>query len=215
VSRIVFTVDVGRPHRAVAPTVDGDVLVALAGTTRPLTGREVTRLTPRGSQTAVAKALDRLVSQGIVLREQAGRAYLHVLNRNHLAAPAVTVLATMRTELLERVRGALRDWRVAPVHASLFGSAARGDGDADSDIDLLIVRSADVGDEDPIWRTQIETLVDAVHAWTGNSAAIVELAEDEFQDLAERRPAIVADLRDDGIDLAGVPIRTALTATAR
>ena len=80
----------------------------------------------------------------------------------------------------------------------MFGSAARGDGAADSDIDLRIVRPADVGDEAPTWRMQIETLADAVHARTGNSAAIVELAEDEFQDLAERRPAIAADLRDDG-----------------
>lgn len=84
-------------------TLEGDVLVALAGTTRPLTGRQVAGLVPRGSQKAVSVALDRLVEQGIVLRQEAGRAYLHVLNRDHLAAPAVEVLAGLRGELLARL----------------------------------------------------------------------------------------------------------------
>lgn len=214
-SGIVLNMDVARPYSAVAPTVEGDVLVALAGTTRQLTGRQVAQLVRRGSQKAVSVALDRLVEQGVVLREEAGRAYLHVLNRDHIAAPVVELLAAMRGELLRRLREHLAGWSVVPSHASLFGSAARGDGDTQSDIDLLIVRPEGVNDDDHTWRSQLDELAQAVRVWTGNHAGIVELSKAEFRELPARRPPILADLRADGIDLAGTPLRKALKGIRR
>lgn len=209
-SGIVLIVDMARPYSAVVPSLDGDVLAALAGTTRPLTGRQVAKLVRRGSQKAVSVALERLVDQGVVLREEAGRAYQHVLNREHLAAPAVEILATLRTELLRRLRERFAQWSPAPYHASMFGSVARGGGDMESDVDLLVVRPDDVDDEDRVWRAQVDGLSEAVRAWTGNYAAIVELAESEFRGLPAQRPSILDDLRTDGIDLAGVSLRRAL-----
>ena len=202
--------DVARPYRAVVPTLDGDVLVALAGTTRPLTGRQVAQLVRQGSQKAVSVALDRLVEQGVVLREEAGRAYLHVLNRDHIAAPVAELLAAMRGELLQRLRERISSWHVSPVHTSLFGSTARGDGDTQSDVDLLVVRPGHVDAEDPAWRAQLDDLASAVHAWTGNHAGVIELSEEEFRELPTRHPPLLTDLRDDGIDLAGTPLRKAL-----
>ena len=40
-------------------------------------------------------------------------------------------------------------WAEKPVHAAVFGSAARGDGGPDSDIDLLLVHQLFPGDEKP------------------------------------------------------------------
>jgi hypothetical protein len=202
--------DVSRPYSAVVPSIDGDVLVALAGTTRALTGRQVAALARRGSQKAVAATLDRLVQQGLVLREPAGRAYLHTLNRDHLAWPIVARLARLREDLVAALKTSLGDWRPAPVHASLFGSAARGDGDTASDIDLLIVRPDEVGADDESWRHQVEVLADAVLDWTGNHAGIVELSTTDFAALRDDAPPILAGLREDGIDLFGVPLRKAL-----
>ena len=79
--------DVTRPYAAIAPGVEGEALVVLAGTTAPLTGRQITRLVKRGTSPSVSAALDRLVEQGVVHRQEAGRAYLHTLNRDHIAAP--------------------------------------------------------------------------------------------------------------------------------
>jgi predicted nucleotidyltransferase len=201
-------VDVARPYAAVAPGVEGEVLVVLAGTTAPLTGRQIARLVRRGTSPSVSAALDRLVAQGLVQRQEAGRAYLHTLNRDHVAAPVVELLAGIRAELLRRVRDTLVHWQPPPVHASLFGSTARADGDTESDIDLLIVRPADVDDEDPAWRSQVGALNDALYAWTGNDASVVELGETDVDQLRRNPPPILADLRADGIDLAGVPVRT-------
>lgn len=202
--------DLARPYSAVVPTVDGDVLVALAATTRPLTGRQVAHLVRRGSQKAVSVALARLVEQGLVRREEAGSAYLHVLNRDHVAAGAVAELASLRTELLRRLREAFTGWNPAPHHASLFGSAARADGDTRSDVDILLVRGPQVTDEDEAWRSQVHELAEAVLSWTGNHAGIIELSAAEFDALGRDQPPILADLRSDGIDLAGTPLRSAL-----
>lgn len=202
--------DVARPHTAIAPGVKGEALVVLAGTTAPLSGRQIARLVRRGTSPSVSAALDRLVEQGLVHRQHAGRAYLHTLNRDHVAAPVVELLAGLRAELLRRLRDTLGRWQPAPAHASMFGSTARAGGDTDSDIDLLIVRPADIDEEDPGWRAQLDALNDAVYAWTGNHAGIIELGEADLDQLRSNPPPILADLRADGIDLAGIPVRALL-----
>lgn len=205
--------DVGRPYTAVSPSLDGDVLVALSRTTRPLTGRRVAELVSRGSPDGVRKALDRLVDQGIVLREPAGRALMHTLNREHLAAPAVEALAVMRRDLLSRLRGAVSSWSPPPVHASLFGSAARGDGDADSDIDIFLVRSNGIDEDDRRWREQHERLATDVLTWTGNHAALVEASEDQLTEMIRSSAPILNALRRDGITLGRTPLALILEVT--
>lgn len=207
---MLCTMDVARPYAAVAPGVEGDVLAVLAGTTAPLTGRQIARLAARGTSPSVSAVLNRLVEQGLVHRQVAGRAYLHTLNRDHVAASAAQALAGLRGELLRRLRAALAAWEPAPVHASMFGSAARADGDTSSDIDLLVIRPDGVDAEDETWRDQLHALAESVYAWTGNHAGISELAEAELAKLRRKPPPVLKDVRAHGIDLAGVPARSLL-----
>lgn len=194
----------GRGRTAVCPSLDGEVLVALAGTTRPLTGRGVARLLDRGeSHKGVLNVLARLVEQGLVHREEAGRALLYTLNRDHLSFPAVEVLAGMRPELISRLRRAMDEWELPPAHAALFGSAARGDGDTESDIDLFIVRPAEISDDDPGWRSELNSLAGDVEQWSGNHASLVEVSTADLDRLATEQPPVVADLTSDGIVLVG------------
>ena len=90
-------------------------------------------------------------------------------------------------------------WEPAPVHASLFGSAARGDGDTSSDIDLLIVRPADLDPEDAPWRDQLDELADSVRRWTGNNAGIAEVSEEELPGLRKDRPPVVEEVSEDAV----------------
>ena len=131
--------DVTQPHTVICPTLDSGVLSVLAGTTRPLTGREVARLMGRNSHSGVLDVLHRLAAHGLVDSQEAGNALLYTLNRDHLAAPAVAVLAGIRAELLDRLRETIEGWEVQPVQVSMFGSVARRDGDVDSDIDLSLI----------------------------------------------------------------------------
>ncbi len=205
--------DVSRPYAAIVDGLEGDVLRVLSGTRQPMTGREVQRRAHRGSQRGIQLALGRLTQQGIVTARSAPPAILYVLNREHIAAPIAMELAALRTVLLDRLRTQIGAWRIAPAHASLFGSAARGDGGTESDIDLLIVRPAAVAADDEPWASQLEALALGVEAWTGNRAAIAEMSTD---DLAPRTPAppIFDELRADAITLSGPDIAELLGAAA-
>jgi predicted nucleotidyltransferase len=206
--------DVARPYAAVSPTLDGEVLHVLAGTSMLQTGRQVAYLTGRSSHSGVLDALNRLTEHGLVTRVELNRAYLYALNRDHLAADVVIALARLRAELFDRIRGELDTWTIAPVHVSLFGSAARGDGDTHSDIDLFIVRPEAVMADDPCWQEQVDELRDKIQRWTGNRAAMHERSESELAQLqAEERP-ILAALRSDAIVLSGPKLPALLEAVA-
>jgi len=196
-------VNLGSPHRLLAHPLDGAVVAVLSATTRPLTGREVARLAPEGSQPGISKALGRLANEGLVDRQEAGNALLYQLNRDHLAAPAATMLADLRNALIERLRKELASWELQPLHASIFGSAARGDADAGSDIDLLVVRPADLAADDPRWRGQLDGLTYSVKRWTGNALSTSELPEADIPRLADERPPVIDALSADATTLVG------------
>jgi predicted nucleotidyltransferase len=203
---IVVIMNVARPYTAICPTLDSEVLAVLAGTTRPLTGREVARLAGRTSHRGVAEVLSRLVEHGLVERQEAGRALLFTLNREHLAAPAVEILAGMRAELLRRIRELVGTWEIAATHVSIFGSTARRDGGTQSDIDVFVVRPDAVSEDDPQWRQQLDDLAESIERWTGNKASIAEAAADEIGGIREEGRPIVAELRSDAISVGGADI---------
>jgi hypothetical protein len=209
-------VDVAKPYAAVTGGgLEGEVLTVLAGTTRPLTGRQVARLARSGSDRGLRLALNRLAEQGLVDTQDAPPAVLYTLNRDHIAAPVALALVSLRSALFDRIREAIAEWKIPPVHASLFGSAARGDGDTTSDIDLFLVRPQAVTVEDQTWRVQLDSLARDIARWTGNHAGISEVGEDELEALVGDRPAVMEELERDAVTLAGPAARRLLNAAVR
>jgi predicted nucleotidyltransferase len=195
--------NVSRPYGVISHPLDGAVLHVLAGTTQGLSGRRIAQLTGNASQEGARKALGRLVGEGVVEQQEAGNAILYRLNRRHLATPAIEQLTDLRRALLNRLTETFEAWEVPPLHASMFGSAARGDGDSASDIDLFVVRPADVGPDSSEWRERVERLAGDVRDWTGNHANIVEVSETDLVDLRRRRPAVIGNLVADALTLMG------------
>lgn len=201
--RYTHAVDLSSPYAAALSRTDGQVLSVLAGTTAPLGGREVARLAGI-SQNGAWRALRRLVEQGVVFEQPAGgRSLLYTLNRDHLAADAIITLTRLRSILIERIKERVAHWKIRPTHVSIFGSAARGDGGTDSDIDILVVRPRDVEEEDERWRSQIDSLAADVHSWSGNHAGIAEIPERDLARLSRERPPVVASIEADAITLTG------------
>jgi predicted nucleotidyltransferase len=203
---ILSAMDVAAPYRAVAPGLEGEVLRVLAGTTRGLTGREVARLTGRSSHSGVLAVLNTLSEHGLVDRFELNRAYLFSLNRKHLAAPVVEALVSLRRTFFTQMRETMGRWPIQPHHASLFGSAARGDGDAHSDIDILVVRPAAVPDDDAQWRQQISDFETWALERTGNQPRILERSENELAGLRREQPPLLQELRADAVHLAGISV---------
>jgi predicted nucleotidyltransferase len=209
---IVSIMDVAHPYTAVCPTLDGDVLRVLVGTDLGLTGREVAAMTGRRSHKGVLDSLHRLTAHGLVKRVPLNRAYLFTLNRDHIAAETVELLMALRGKLFGLIEEGISDWEISPVHASVFGSTARGDGGLDSDIDMLIVHPPGMS-EDQRWQAQVDTLRDQIEAWTGNRANIVERSEAQLAELVRQQRPILAELRSDAIVVAGCRIETLLEST--
>lgn len=195
--------DLSRPISALAPSLDGFVLEVLARTSRPITGREAHRLSAAGSETGVRLVLGRLVEHGLVEATQAGRATLYVANRDHIAWPIVEMMIGLRRELFSRMHDLITSWHAVPINVAVFGSAARGDGNLESDIDVLVIRDSN---ETTTWELQIDHLRNQVTSWTGNHCQIYELTDVEFaQHLASREP-ILDEWRRDAVDIFGKPL---------
>lgn len=99
------------------------------------------------------------------------------------------------------MREQIATWERQPVFAALFGSVARGEADERSDVDLCVVRPADVAEDDAGWREQVGELESAVTGWTGNDARTLEYGESELS--AVSAEPVVRDIVEQGIILAG------------
>lgn len=206
--------DLSNPIRSVIPVSQGEVLAVLARTDRPLSGRRVADLTDgRLSQKGVNLALRALVQAGLVLVEAQPPANLYRLNRHHLAAPSIEALVTLRDRLIAAMTEHIAGWKIPTDGAWLFGSAARGDGDESSDIDVLVLRPGEVDDA---WDDQVEQFAGAITAWTGNRCAVVEYTNGEFAELMDRaEDRLAVGLRADAVALTSTALPRPATARAR
>jgi predicted nucleotidyltransferase len=222
-------VDLSDPTRAVTPTLDGPVLAVLATSARPLTVGEVAAQAVRGSEIGVRRCLGRLVEQGLVRATEVGRNRVHELNRDHIAAAIAMQLADLRPSLWARLRETVGKWKVKPLYACAFGSAARGDGGPDSDIDVLLVHAGFPGErrsgslrtldgllgaavdvltvpvvtqgEASRWRTQVDRLHEQVRAWTGNPLQALDVSAYEWAEGRRRQVALYQEIERDAIVL--------------
>ena len=149
-----------------------------------------------------------------------------------MAAPVAEALAGLRLVLWKRFRDTLGAWNPKPVYGCVFGSAARGDGDVQSDIDLLLIRAPVAGESDPRpssgtlaevvagyasefvadqltkrqaskWTKQVGDLHELVPAWTGNRLQVVEMSTFEWADHRRRRTPLFTEIDRDAIQVAG------------
>ncbi len=79
----------------------------------------------------------------------------------------------------------------------LFGSAARCDGDKDSDIDLVVVSDAAGTSEDAA------ELVGSIERWIGNRTHVVTVASRDLRRMRRRRETILVDWERDLVVVGG------------
>lgn len=203
--------DLSSPLATVTPTFEAPVLQVLASTKSGCTAGEIHRRMGRGSQEGVRKALARLVATGLVHTERIGAAHVYTLNRQHLAADLVESLSRFRSTFLSRLAAEFDEWSPAPIHASLFGSFARGEAGPDSDIEVVLIHHPfpDTQSHDA-WGDAIDGVSTKIAAWTGNTARIVDLEPQTLRRMVHDHDPLVESWRSDGVDVFGVPLRMML-----
>jgi predicted nucleotidyltransferase len=163
----------------------------------PMTVRAIARHAGVAPQTALTVIKD-LADAGVVSAEAAGRAQMVSLNREHLLAEPLIALTRTRARLIDRLGTELTNW-TGLAGAWLYGSAARGTGDRESDIDILLVAEEDT--ETTQWSESAARLVDQVLRWTGNQAHLIEHSRSSFAELVRDKNQLVAAIRDEGVGL--------------
>ncbi len=200
------------PLRVITQSLDGDVLTVLAGAQRAFTPSQLHALLLEYSEAGVRKSVKRLVRQGLVRANPVGNAVLYELNRDHLAAPAVIELVNATSRLVERAQVELSHWTSPVLCALLFGSAARGEMNPESDLDIFLFYDDEGSIEDPQWQLQLENFRSRIVAWTGNDARIILMSQEDFRNqLTSKDPLLQAVVRD-GVLLYGA--RRALTVAS-
>lgn len=194
--------DFSEPFGGLMPGARGAVLAVLLRTGTPLTGRRVHALVAdRHSLGAVQQALKSLDHLGLISTEAVGRAGAHHINEGHAALTHLRALASPIDMLAGVVDEFVRD-----VDAViLFGSIARGEANADSDVDLAVVAPA-------AWDGRAD-LQQHVEERLGNDCDVLHLAREDFGHPPEDREPVVTEILRDGIALVGTIPRRGRTAS--
>jgi len=183
------------PFGGLMPGARGAVLAVLLRTGAPLTGRRIHALVDGHSLGAVQQALRDLERIGVITTETIGRAGVHRINEGHEAITPLRSLASPLEMLTRVVRDAASDVEAVMV----FGSVARGEAHADSDIDLVVIAPE-------AWDGRAD-LQQQVHERLGNNCDVLHLTREDFARAPEHREPVVAEILRDGFALVGTTPR--------
>lgn len=197
--------DWSEPAGAVMSHGTAAVIRALTGG-GPFGIRELARIAGV-SPTRARQAVQRLEEHGLVDVDARAGSHLVRMNLEHVAVQPAIALAHLRTEVLRRIGDEVGGWPLSAEHVSLFGSAARGDGDTASDLDLLVVRSPGAHGA---WEHQFAESGAAIRRWTGNWVGWFDVDMEELQRMVTSAEPILAEWRRDAILLHGRPLNSLL-----
>jgi predicted nucleotidyltransferase len=197
-------VDFRRPVEAVIPGAAGRLLASLAQVEAELPVSTLARISGVGRTRASVIVAD-LARLGIVDRRQVGRTVLVSLDRQNAAGQLVDRLAHLGSEVIAKLRSMAAELDPAPETVLLYGSFARGDAGADSDLDVLAVRSPNA-DPDK-WSESLSVFASQARSLTGNRVQVLEYDLDDLRRKAGPRAkvgrAFWDAVRRDAIVLAG------------
>jgi predicted nucleotidyltransferase len=181
------------PFGGVLPGARGAVIAALLRTDARLTGRQVHALISDSySLWSVQEALKAWVQIGVVHTETIGRLAVHSINEDHYTVAPLRSLLDPIAALTETTAQIAGDGAEAVV---LFGSVARGEAHAASDVDLAVIAKSS-------WDGRVD-LEDAVRKRLGNDCDVLVFTAEEFTTLAAAHEPVVDEILAEGIPLIG------------
>ena len=188
------------PFEIITPTLDGEILSVLAGADDWFSVNTIHELLSHRSDEGIRKTLKRLVSVGIADELGAGRAFLYRLNRDHLGAEAIIVIARLKQLFYTKLTEMFLAWEIQPRYVALFGSAARAQMNLESDVDILLVQPDDAIEH--VWEEQINQLVLTASRWIGNEIRPLLYTESDVRTLGTSEP-VFEFISTEGIPLLG------------
>ena len=174
-------------HHLLGETRTAILAVLLLRPERPLHLRELVRLTGSSPGT-LHRELRALVSHGVLKRTEVGRQVFHQADPECPVLPELTGLIRKTAGLADVIRAALVPLQADVASAFVFGSMARGDVHAHSDIDLFIVGNLS-------FAKAVLALEPAARS-LGRDINPMVMTREQFEAKLAQRDGFVAQIRD-------------------
>jgi len=197
--------DFVHPVHTVIPGVQGRILAVLAETSGELNLRTIASIA-NVSEAQVSRVLPGLVAVGLVERREAPPSALFRLVREHIAAGPILALSRTRDRMIQEMRRIAESLSVPPASVIIFGSFARGQADAESDIDTLLVRPSGVSESDEAWSATVQQWIDRVSDVSGNRVEVLEVDEDEVPARLDGGRSVWREIERDGLIIHGATL---------
>ena len=197
--------DFVHPVEAVIPGVQGRVLAVLVDTTAELSLRTLARLAGVSAAQA-SRVLPGLVELGLVERREVPPSSQFRLVRSNIAARAVIDLARSPNTVLKTIGSGAAALPIPPASVIVFGSFARGAAARESDVDVLVVRPDEIGEDDEAWSASIESWRNESTATTGNTVQILEVSVSEARARLRSNKPLWRDILREGVVIHGLAI---------
>lgn len=197
--------DFVRPIGAIVPGAQGRLLEVLVETTAELNLRTIAQLAGI-SQAQASRLLPDLVALGVVERREVPPSLLFRLVPDHVASRSLLALARSTDTVLDELGRLASVLPRPPASVIVFGSFARREADTDSDIDVLVVRPAEVDEGDDVWSDSLEGWRRDARRLAGNPVEILEVGASEAALKLGGHGQVWTDIRRDGHVVHGLSI---------
>ena len=188
--------------QSVIPGAQGRILAVLAESTAYLNLRTIALLAGT-SPAQASRVLPELVRSGLVERREAPPSALFRLVDDNVGPRVVRALSRSRETVLAELGSQAETLEPGPVSVIVFGSFARGEAEADSDLDVLFVQPKSTNDDDYRWAAAVEGWRQFARRLTGNRVEVVETSESSVGRFLRSHKTLWADIVRDGVVVYG------------
>ncbi len=206
--------NLSEPITSVVTTLEGQAFRVLAHTTEPLTGSAIARLSGSGSTVGMRLALARLVENGVVDVRKVGPSLVYTANRDHVMWPVIEALVSSADSAMERLQAAVVNSlemqdsdsiSVRDISLAFFGSVARGESTAASDVDVLMILPSMTIDE--VTAPLVDIVSSTIARATGNVCNVYCLTREQLTELIARNDAMIASWLADARTFNGSDVK--------
>jgi hypothetical protein len=188
--------------QSVIPGAQGRILAVLAESTAYLNLRTIALLAGT-SPAQASRVLPELVRSGLVERREAPPSALFRLVDDNVGSRVVRALSRSRETVLLELGSQAETLEPSPISVIVFGSFARGEAEADSDLDVLFVQPKDMNADDDRWAAAVEGWRQFARRLTGNRVEVVETSESSVGRFLRSHKTLWADMVRDGVVVYG------------
>jgi predicted nucleotidyltransferase len=201
-------VELSRAGAELLGDTEAATLRVLARVHEPISGRELARRAETSPSTT-RRVLERLQQAGLVHARPSSHALLYTANREHVLWEPVDALLTGLTRLEDELSSVVDERTHQTATLAVFGSVARGEAIAASDLDLVLVLADETaGDER---EALVDELTDLIERRTGNPAQVLALTRRQLRNMVVHADPLIDSLTRDARTLTGTPLETLIS----